>query len=286
MATPEGDALDAAIHHHDSQTALPPPDAAFPGLKGIGAAEPPQRRTGRKVGKFHRPTWGKLGQHEPDRVRVQRKAVGLANKTGKVSMRGVLPGTGSPPRYGRSRTIMAHYGFGRTQQELAEPFSAHVERKGRRVRAAGAAVTSSKPVVSAQQYGGGRNGAAPGGVGPTHGYGGNGTHHHGEPHRHAGSEATGGAPAKRKGGDVSSLRHRRRRELARKLRATQKALFKEQELRVDAQLELEVSMRRWQACLQHNLCGCVSCGPFARAVWCTLYGARAGSCCAGNECWQ
>ena len=80
---------------------------------------------------------------------------------------------------------------------------------------------------------------------------------------------------------MSSLRHRRRRELARKLRATQKALFKEQELRVDAQLELEVSMRRWLACLQHNLCG-----PFARAVCCTLYGARAGSCCAGNECWQ
>ena len=80
---------------------------------------------------------------------------------------------------------------------------------------------------------------------------------------------------------MSSLRHRRRRELARKLRATQKALFKEQELRVDAQLELEVSTL--------EVAGVFAAQP----LWlchvgagCTLYGARAGSCCAGNECWQ
>ena len=94
MATPEGDALDAAIHHHDSQTALPPPDAAFPGLKGIGAAEPPQRRTGRKVGKFHRPTWGKLGQHEPDRG--LRGTQGSA-AVGRVSARHKAVQAASPP---------------------------------------------------------------------------------------------------------------------------------------------------------------------------------------------
>ena len=208
---------------------MPTVGVGLPGLGDVGRNEPLVRRSGRQRGSSFRPMWGPLGQHEPSSVRPTRKALGLHNRDlHRSTMRSLLPGSGSPPKYGKRGAVLG-CGFGaHPSGTTISPVRVDFGRTKRR-RAA-----------HSKHGGGPADGDPAGGMSAGKQTQSNGglLHPLRLPRGMHGSERGCQRPQHDTRGE--KRRRQRRRELRRRLKATEKALFKEQNLRVDAKLEYEV----------------------------------------------